>query len=763
MVSKKRRFALVWRRAGLGLRGFTLFLGIALFAFLVFVQQPDDEVVRPGDSLLIITLINFIVVVLCVLAFLIGRNIVKLIFDRRKGILGTQLRTRLLFALVGLTLIPTGILFFSASGLLARAMEGWFSTTVERAVGGAVQVSRRHHTLAREQMGYLLEELRLELEAQASVGLNAEGVQKIIDAKRRRWRLFSVSVVSGDGRDALRVENAIAQVEPFKEPDLDRDTLAKALGGEIQVRFEERESSQFIRAYGPLTKEIAAALAAQPPLALVASLRMSPELAQGLAVVNDSFREYEQLKLFRGGLRSNYLLTLALITGLLLFSAIWIAFYIARELAVPIQRVADATRLVAKGRDDIQLRDMGNDEMGQLVRAFNRMTADLRRSRQERERHRAYLETLLKNLAVGVVGVDEQYRITSINAAAAETFGIANGDRVLGALLKDVLPQAEYEVLASMIVEVQESAKLEEGFARAVERELVVRSMGRELKIVCTVGKILSEDGGDTGFALLFDDVTELSKAQHMAAWREAAQRIAHEIKNPLTPIQLSAQRLERLVRDDQSAERGPELYSKITECSETIVTHVDSIKRLANEFSQFARMPPAEFAPTDLNQLIAVTIEPFATAHVELVVQFIKDDSLPLVPIDREQMRRVLINLFDNAIAAIAEARESNPQSELERAGITVRTMRDANARTVSFEVSDTGPGISTDAKPRIFEPYVTTKKGGTGLGLAIVTSIVSEHQGRVRVFDNHPHGARFVVELPLKPQRGTQRRFAA
>lgn len=762
MVGRQKRFAVVWRRAGLGLRAVVLLLGLALFVSLVFIQQPRDEFTRPGDSLLVITLVNFIVVVLCVLAFLIGRNIVKLIFDRRRGILGTQLRTRLVFALVALTLIPTGILFFSASGLLARAMEGWFSTTVEQAVGGAVQVSRRHNVLAREQLGFLLEDIQTELRRMPSGEATREQLLERLEAERKRWRLFSIRILSGDGGDVLRLENAVAQVEPFREPDLNREALAQALAGEVQTRFEERESSQFIRAYGVLPSTFGTSLQVSPPLALVLTLRLSPELAQGMAVVNDSFREYEQLKLFRGGLRSNYLLTLALITGLLIFSAIWIAFYIARELAVPIQRVADATKLVAKGRDDIQLRDMGDDEMGQLVRAFNRMTLDLRKSRQERERHRAYLETLLRNLGVGVVGIDPEHRISSINPAAAEVFGITDLTGIIGRPLRDALPAAEHAVVAEMLAEL--SGLMPEGAAaeRAVEREIMVRSRGREHKLICTAGRILSDQGDGTGFALLFDDVTELSKAQHMAAWREAAQRIAHEIKNPLTPIQLSAQRLERFVREEQTVKSEAGLYGKIAECTETIVSHVDSIKRLANEFSQFARMPPAEFSLSDLNDLIATSIEPFASAQHDIIIQFIRDDSIPQVSIDKEQMRRVIINLLDNAIAAVREARERGNENEQGRALISIRTWHDSQARTVSFEIRDTGPGIPPQTKTRIFDPYVTTKKGGTGLGLAIVTSIVTEHQGQVRVFDNQPRGARFVVELPERPQRGTQRKFA-
>jgi len=773
VVSSRKRFAVVWRKAGLGLRAFVLTLGAILFALLVFVQRPEEEMGRATGSLLVLTLVNFIVVVIFVLAFLIGRNIVKLVFDRRRGILGSQLRTRLVVAFVGLILVPTAILFFLASGLLTRSMEGWFSSTVETAVNGAVDVARRHHAFLREYQADLSDHLSEQLVLRWKGFRSPEDLRQWTEGQRKRWRLFSIRIVGGDGAQAFETHNAVATLEPFREPDMDREALTQSLGGEPQVRFEERESSQFIRAYSrfevslPSSGQGGILPGARAPLALVLTLRVSPELTQTLSTVNESFREYEQLKLFRGSVKSNYILTLTMITGLILFSAVWIAFYIAREIAGPIQKLADATRLVAQGRDDIQIREVGDDEMGLLVRSFNKMTMDLRRSRSERERHRAFLETILENLGVGVIAIDTAGRVTSTNVAALETFGLDTSQLLEGLPLERVLSQQDIEQLKPVLERISQEPDL--GVAPAIEKELMVRNGGRELKVVCTAGRIRGETGTPSGYVLLFDDVTELSKAQHMAAWREVAQRIAHEIKNPLTPIQLSAQRLEKLVHAEGLVIEGPvkekgareNIRAKLIESTQTIVEHVDSIKRLANEFSEFARMPQADFAPASVNEIISAVVEPFATFHHDVVFQVIADNSIPPVSIDREQIRRVLINLIDNALAA---TRSSTTATSLSQgAKVTVRSSYDKRLRMASIEVADTGPGISAQDKLRVFEPYFTTKKGGTGLGLAIVTSIISDHQGRIRVFDNSPRGARFVIDLPLNPQRGTQRRFAA
>jgi len=286
--------------------------------------------------------------------------------------------------------------------------------------------------------------------------------------------------------------------------------------------------------------------------------------------------------------------------------------------------------------------------------------------------------------------------------------------------------------------------------SEVIERELVVTSGGRQLQIVCTAGQIVDAQKNWQGTVLIFDDITELVKAQHMSVWREVARRIAHEIKNPLTPIQLSAQRLEKIVGEGPQSE-------VVRECTATIVEHVASIKRLANEFSRFARMPTAEFHPTNLNALISDILAPYAESHPEIVFQLVADSRIPEVQMDAEQIRRVLINLVDNAVAALR-----GPHAGHEHR-IVLKTAYDRRAKIVSFEVADNGPGIKDSDKARIFEPYFTTKVEGSGLGLAIVTSILSDHQGEIRVYDNQPGGAKFIVELPLSPKQATQRRFVA
>ncbi|MCO6429764.1 MAG: HAMP domain-containing protein [Deltaproteobacteria bacterium] len=735
MATKGARLLIWWRRSGMGLR-LTLFVVVgALLSLLVYWQRPDDDTAHLANNLLVFFLVNSIIVVLCVLIFLIGRNVVKLIFDRRRKILGSKLRLRLVTAFVSLTLVPTAILFFLASGLLSRSMEGWFSGQVEGAVSSAVGVAKQHHQLLRDIVAQSAADIKGALPA------GGRPLEGYLEEVRRSKGLFGVQILTSSGQEVMRVQNAAGLISDFQEPLPDKAAVQRAASGRESVLFEEDQGGQFIRAYLPLKD------GAQ---VLMVSKRIDPEFSQALTTVNDSFKEYEQLKLFKNPLKSAYILTLTMITMIILFSAIWFGFYIAREISVPIQHIAEGTRAVARGNLDFRIKEGGDDEIAFLVRSFNTMIADLKHSRAEAESRRLHLEAVLSNLAVSVIAFDSEHKVTSVNPAASKLFGLADPVSVRGRAIEEVVGPEMFEQLSGLVSEL-EHGQADKGAENIGEKEISMVSGGKELKLVCTVGKVLDPHGRWQATVLIFDDITEISKAQHMSAWREVAQRIAHEIKNPLTPIQLAAQRLQKLLADSKPA-------PAVTESTQTIIENVNSIKRLANEFSNFARMPIAEFQQESLNDLVSDTLAPFAEDHNGILFQFIADSKLPKNLMDREQIRRLLINLIDNAIAAVA----SRPAESRDPPKVVLKTYYHAGNNAVILEVADNGAGIPEGSKARIFEPYYTTKSGGTGLGLAIVSSVVSDHQGEIRLFDNHPRGAKFVVELPVEPRAYTQRRLA-
>jgi two-component system nitrogen regulation sensor histidine kinase NtrY len=618
--------------------------------------------------------------------------------------------------------------------LINEAVELFFSTHVESAVSSSLSIARQHVAGVKLSVKATGERIREDLLRHSSTGTPT--VSRL-EELRMLNDLFSIKVLDANGVVLEESSHPTAQVESFQEPPLSSDAIREALRGKSAVRVEERGAGQFIRWYGVLGGRI-----------LVVSYRMDPEIVHAQRIVNDSFQEYEGLKTLKHPLKSNFLLTLALFNLITIFGAIWVAFFVSKQITGPIQKLAEGTRSVARGNYDFELPPMRDDEVGFLVGSFNQMLRDLRSSRDTAERGRLLIDTILSNLAVGVISLDTNSRVTAVNSAAGALLEIDYINYEQGALLSDLMRASDFDSILP-IIEAMKSTESSAGTAVA-EVEMRVHTGGRELLVVCTAGRIVGAEGLSLGYVLLFDDITELSRSQHLAAWRDVARRIAHEIKNPLTPLQLSAQRLERLLINTPVSE-------SVEDCTRSIVEHVEIIKRLANEFSEYGRMPMARFVSTDLAALVRATVTNFTAQHPTIAFTLTGDERVPEMLVDPEQIRGVLINILNNAVAAVATQGEVNPRPE-----VSVSIFFDKRSRRAVVEIADNGPGIPPSDKNRIFEPYFTTKRGGTGLGLAIVSSVISEHQGEIRVFDNHPSGAKFVVTLPQAPLPGTVRRLS-
>jgi two-component system nitrogen regulation sensor histidine kinase NtrY len=403
--------------------------------------------------------------------------------------------------------------------------------------------------------------------------------------------------------------------------------------------------------------------------------------------------------------------------------------YLANSMTKPVQDLVDATRAVADGNLDIRIETYSADEIGMLIQSFNRMTEDLHnkqqalnasneelsRINQEIEQRRQYMEIVLRNVAAGVISVDKDGVVTTVNKSAERLLKI-NPGKVLGLNFRDVLREKHLEIVKEVVRDLMLSRQ------DTISRQIFLDIEGARLALHLHLTMLRDEQGDVLGTVLVLDDMTQMMKAQRMAAWREVARRIAHEIKNPLTPIQLSAQRLRKRYLSRFSGDEAV-----FDECTEMIIKSVDELKTLVNEFSNFARMPAIQPEPNDLNALIRETLTLYQEAHRGVAFLFRPDEHLPQIKIDRDQIKRVVINLLENAVAAMEEQGE-----------VTISSEYDAELKMASFAVADNGPGITPEDKPRLFEPYFSTKKTGTGLG------------GFVRVKDNKPRGACFVVELP-------------
>jgi two-component system nitrogen regulation sensor histidine kinase NtrY len=451
--------------------------------------------------------------------------------------------------------------------------------------------------------------------------------------------------------------------------------------------------------------------------------------------------------------------TLVLVTLLVIFCATWMGFYLAKGITVPIQKLAEGTREVAQGNWQYRI-GLGDatqvapdDEFGTLVASFNQMTADLETSNLELEQRRRTMETILAELTAGVVAVGPDGRVTTLNQAGERLLVIERAT-VIGRDYMAVFARSDLAPAREMIAELRAGISLASAGGR-VERQMKLLAGGRMLTLVLTATMLRDAAGQPLGALLFCEDVTEIVKVQRMEAWREVARRIAHEIKNPLTPIQLSAQRLHK-----RYAEQLKEDGTLFEECTRTIVRQVEELKTLVNEFATFARLPAGEHTPEDLNTLVEEAMVLFREGHPQIDFSFDADPSLPLLPLDREGIKRAIINMLDNAVAACdASGNGANPRvngatprNDAPMPRIDVRTRHHRAHGFVALEVADTGIGIKPEERGRLFEPYFSTKQGGTGLGLAIVSTIIADHQGFVRVKDNEPQGSRFVVELPVK-----------
>lgn len=709
----------------------------ALLAVSVIMDWRSEE-----DSfltnLLVFVLVNLEVLALLVLVVMVGRNVVKLMFERRRGILGAKLRTRLMGAFVLIAFVPMVLSFIVASGLINEAMQDWFSTQIESTVGSSLTIARQYMNSAKLSVQGAADRIRADIVSRGSLeGEPSAGLGAALENMRQANDLYSIRVVDRAGKTLVEVSHPTALVDSFGEPPLDEEALRSAAQGSEQLRIEERGASQFIRNYAPLRSRV-----------LVTSYRMDPEVVNAEGMVQDSFNEYQQLKSIKHPLKYNFFLTLALFNLMTLFGAIWIAFFVSKQITGPIQRLAEGTRAVARGNYDFELQPMRDDEVGFLVNSFNQMLLDLRRSRDEAERRGVLIETILANLAVGVVALDNEKRVTTVNSAAGALLHLDHVNLPPGAHLADMLRAEDLAKIAPILDALGQS--LERGSPAVAEAETRIESGGRELLVVVTAGRIVSRDGAYLGYVLLLDDVTEMSRSQHLAAWRDVARRIAHEIKNPLTPLQLSAQRLERLLKDFEQA-------SSVSESTRSIVEHVEIIKRLANEFSEYGRMPTAQFMPADLGALVTSTVNSFTGEHQEVKFSLVVEGKIPEMLLDPEQIRGVVRNLLNNAVAAVLGAPAGEGPT------VDIRLSFERRSQRAVLEVADNGPGVPAADKNRIFEPYFTTKKGGTGLGLAIVSTIIADHQGEIRVFDRQPRGTRILVQLPQYPQPSTLRKIAS
>jgi two-component system nitrogen regulation sensor histidine kinase NtrY len=711
------------RRNELVIIGIISILIIILTAVEMRIPQVG-EVIPVANNIIIFSLININIILILLLIFLVIRNLVKLIFERKRKVLGAKLRTKLVVAFVSLSLVPTVVLFLVAAGFITNSVEHWFRVQVEQSLQGALEVTQTYYRDFANNTVSSAHQISKYLSRQGVPGEGKErkSTRESLEMKRQEYHLSTLGIFLKGEKDMIRVEDPSLKALWVQLPN---DFLEAGFSGKEVSRILSVGEGEMITGIAPLFnssdgKEVVGVIAASHflPRSLTGKMR---EISQ-------AYVEYKQLKILKKPIKSSYMMALLMVTLLILFSATWFGFHLAKDITVPIKELAEATHRIANGDLNFRIQMKATDEIGMLVQSFNQMTGDLHVSRAELEQRKKYMEIVLKNVAAGVISIDEKGVMTTINTSAEEMLEL-KGEAVLGKNFTEVLTRRYVHQIEALLNELKSSQK------DSIERQMTVSMRGKSLSLLIHLTALKDEEKNPIGVVAVFEDLTQLIKAQRMAAWREVARRIAHEIKNPLTPIQLSAQRLRK-----RYLEKLKEDGTVFDECTQTIVKQVDELKGMVNEFSNFARMPASQPTPNHLNEIIQETLILFQTAHKEVQFKFNPHD-LPILNIDREQIKRVMINLIKNSLAAIEKEGE-----------IRIETGFDPKLQMVRLEVSDNGSGIPEEDKGRLFEPYFSTKKTGTGLGLTIVNAIISDHNGYIRVRDNQPRGTTFLIELPVR-----------
>ncbi len=687
-------------------------------------------------NIIVFTFININIILLLLLIFLVIRNLVKLIFERKQRILGAKLRTKLVAAFVSLSLVPTLLLFLVAVGFITSSMEKWFSVQVEHSLQGSLEVAQTYYRdFANNAIHYGRQISRSISQRDLVDGKKADGLKKFMERQRTEYNLGTIEIFSKKLKQVAVVTDANIPDNPLPTPS--KELLEESFKGKEVSKTRVLGSGELITGVVP----IYATPSGKGKVigAVVTNFYVPKSLSAKMVEISKAFRDYKHLKILRKPIKSSYLVALLMVTLLIIFSATWFGFYLAKGITIPIQQLAEGTEKVASGDLDFHIDIAAKDEIGKLVNSFNKMTHDLKASKDQLEktnidleRRKEYMEIILKSIGAGVISIDKEGNISTINKSAERMLGI-KGDKVLGKRYREVLDPEYREVAKEWIREINSTRK------DTIEKQVTVNSKGQTLTLLVHITVLRSETGSFMGIVAIFDDLTQLVKAQRVAAWREVARRIAHEIKNPLTPIQLSAQRLRKRYADKLSGDGAV-----FDECTKTIMKQTGELKELVNEFSNFARMPAAKPAPNNLSEIINEVLLLFKQAHKDIRFEHTCEDGIPILNLDRDQIKRVMINLFQNAVSAI--------ESSGNGGDVVVRTCYNDELQMVTTEVSDTGCGIPEEDKSRLFEPYFSTKKTGTGLGLAIVNTIISDHNGYIRVKDNLPNGTKFTIELPVR-----------
>jgi two-component system nitrogen regulation sensor histidine kinase NtrY len=711
-------------------------LGLLLVFFLSWLILRKSQDFEPNflTSALLFGLTVLNLSLLFVLVFVLGRNLVRMLMEWRRGVFGARLRVQLLLVFLLMAIAPSMLILLVGSDLIRQTVDRWFNVDVERMLVSSQSLGAALDASALEASRVHARLLAREIEVRGLLAATEQGrLRRAMEARARERELDLVNVYSS-GREVVAVMDP--RLPPTWDPASGLALADAALAGREVEASTAFGAGRLARAAAPVRSADG-----KPEGAVVVSSFLPAEVASAVREVRDGYTKFRETQTYREPILAFYRSLYVFPALLILFGAVWLALYLARRITTPLRLVAEGAERIASGERGVRVDfPSGSEEPRALIASFNRMSERLARSEeevefsrgglvrknQELEERRRLTETVLETVGTGVVVVDQEATVTAVNAAAQRLLELEAG--TVGLALDRVLRGPGREEIHALVL------RLLSGRVSRQEREVIVPSRERDRHLAVTVVSLPGSLGSAPGALVVVDDLTPLMRAQKVAAWGEVARKLAHEIKNPLTPIQLSAQRVRKAwLKSDPAFEKI------LTECTRAIVDEVEALKNLVDEFAQFARLPTASLQSASLHDVIDQALSLYDGLFPGVAFERRLAPDLPPLRLDPDQMKRALINLVDNAVEATEGKGRILVATEYDRA--------EGRARLV---VSDDGPGIAPADRDRLFVPHFSTKKRGSGLGLAIVNRIVQEHLGAIRAEDNAPRGARFVVELP-------------
>ncbi len=698
---------------------------VGIFALLLFLEArlPFFTKFMPvGENKLAIIILNFNILLILLLLFLVARILLKNYIEKKRGIWGSALKIKLTLTLLLISIVPSFTLFVISTAFFEGSMEKWFGEKIEQTIDDATGLSQLYY----EELFRRYEETGKELAGEMDrLGLLA-GVGDLAE--------FLAGVEQAGTAGYLAVYGTSGDLIG-KAGNLSRDAEKK-----LAARARDFKAAGQLRVLMPLdTGELIASgtrIVDQRGTALAVLFVGNATRFEGLnklRVIGSSYKEFKESRPLKKILKYSFLVPLSLVTILVIFFSVWVGYKIAAEITVPIERVKEGAAIIAKGNFDVNLEDRGKDEISTLVQAFNSMARELQFTKNEMEERRRYMEIILSNVATGIISSDKRGTILLMNKAAQNLLQVREEDWI-GRQLNDVLPEGLKKYIRPFLREVIQATD------NTVINDIKL-NLSKEVTDVRASLTILKDIENKTeGFIITFDDITHLVRAEKLATWREVARKLTHEIKNPLTPILLSAERIRRrLVGGGSGSGSGaPRQEGLLDETTSVIIRSVDDIKNIVNELNLLTHVSQLK-AEENINAVVEEVVDIYRHLYPNITVSM-EQGPIPPCRIDREGVKRTLTNLIQNAVKAI----------DTDHGTISVTTGFDTARGLAVIEVADTGKGIADSDKARIFEPYFTRDENGTGLGLAIVHAIILEHQGRITVTDNTPRGTRFTIELP-------------